>query len=98
MKNRSISSTIQKKHASKFGRIIVLTGARQTGKTTLVKRIFPQYPYISIEDPVTIDQYKSLTAAQWKAEFPHDHQSNLVHYILLNNRVKIYYKLLQYFL
>ncbi len=71
MKNRIISSTIDRKRSSRFGRIIVITGARQTGKTTLVRHIFPNYDYISIEDPVTVEQYKSLTAAQWSATYPY---------------------------
>ena len=70
MKNRSISKTILEKSKSKFGRIIVVTGARQTGKTTLIRHIFNQYPYISIEDPVTVEQYKTLTASQWQNQFP----------------------------
>lgn len=70
MKNRQISEVIKRKHASKFGRILVLTGARQTGKTTLSKKLFSGYTYISIEDPVTVDQYKQLTAQQWQKNFP----------------------------
>jgi predicted AAA+ superfamily ATPase len=70
MKNRIISNTLIDKSNSRFGRIIVITGARQTGKTTLVKQIFHKYNYISIEDPVTVEQYKSLTAAQWETTFP----------------------------
>jgi len=71
MKNRIISNTIDRKRSSRFGRIIVVTGARQTGKTTLVKHLFPNYNYISIEDPVTVEQYKSLTAVQWSATYPY---------------------------
>jgi uncharacterized protein len=70
MKNRQISDTIIEKSTSRFGRIIVITGARQTGKTTLVKKDFPQYSYISIEDPVAIEQYKSMTALQWESNYP----------------------------
>jgi predicted AAA+ superfamily ATPase len=70
MKNRLLAREILNRSNSRFGRIIVLTGARQTGKTTLVKNIFPQYQYISIEDPVTVEQYKSLTAAQWESLYP----------------------------
>jgi len=70
MKNRLISSSIQQKNKSVFGRILVITGARQTGKTTLVKHLYPDYAYVSIEDPVVVDQYKSLTAAQWELNFP----------------------------
>jgi len=65
MKNRKIIAYIQQKSRSKFGRILILTGARQTGKTTLVKKAFPEYEYISIEDPVTSKSYLNLTAHQW---------------------------------
>lgn len=34
--------------------VLVLTGARQSGKTTLAKQVFPAYDYVSLEDP---DQY-----------------------------------------
>lgn len=70
MKNRLISKDIKSKNASKFGRILVITGARQTGKTTLINHIFPNYTYIPIEDPMIVDQYKSLTASQWELSFP----------------------------
>jgi len=70
MKNRKISDLISQKSSSKTGRIIVLTGARQTGKTTLVRKLFPDYKYISIEDPVMRSQYTQLTAQQWKTLYP----------------------------
>ncbi len=31
--------------------VVVVTGARQTGKTTLVKRLFPRYSYVSLDLP-----------------------------------------------
>jgi uncharacterized protein len=52
MKNRKISELIIQRNRWKTGRIIVLTGARQTGKTTLIRHLFPDYEYLSIEDPV----------------------------------------------
>ena len=70
MKNRIVSDIIKRKSSSSFGRIIVLTGARQTGKTTLVKNIFPDYPYISIEDPILVEEYKKLSASQWNSLYP----------------------------
>jgi predicted AAA+ superfamily ATPase len=70
MKNRKIADLIVQSSISKIGRIIVLTGARQTGKTTLVRKLFPDYEYISIEDPVMRGQYSKLTALQWKTLFP----------------------------
>ena len=70
MKNRALFDDIRNRINSRFGRILVITGARQTGKTTLVKNIFPEFPYISIEDPVAVEEYKKLTASQWKELYP----------------------------
>jgi predicted AAA+ superfamily ATPase len=33
--------------------VVVCTGARQTGKTTLLKELFPQYTYVSLDLPST---------------------------------------------
>ena len=38
--------------ASKF-KAVAVTGARQTGKTTLVKQVFKGKPYLSLENPET---------------------------------------------
>ncbi|GHU49203.1 ATPase [Spirochaetia bacterium] len=61
---------VQKQAAGKTGRIVVFTGARQTGKTTLSRQLFPDYRYLSIEDPVMRTQYEKLSAAQWKTLYP----------------------------
>lgn len=71
MINRTIYRYLQKKSATKFGRITTLTGARQTGKTTLVKQAFPEFDYISLEDPITRPDYAALSAAQWQQQYPH---------------------------
>ena len=71
MKARRLRDHLRQKKDSPLGRIIVLTGARQTGKTTLARRCFPDYTYLSIEDPVMRLRYKELTAAQWKELYPH---------------------------
>ena len=70
MKSRFQKWVLNKKKASPFSRIVVLTGARQTGKTTLAKMCFPDYTYLSIEDPVLRIQYKDLTASQWEEFYP----------------------------
>lgn len=70
MKARVLKEAITVKSQSRFGRIIVLTGARQTGKTTLALRCFPEYQYVSIEDPVTRGAYAGLTSEQWMTEYP----------------------------
>ncbi len=34
--------------------IVVITGARQTGKTTLIRSLYPDYPYFNLERPDTL--------------------------------------------
>jgi predicted AAA+ superfamily ATPase len=70
MKSRTIKDALVEKNKSPLGRIIVLTGARQTGKTTLARACFPTYTYLSIEDPVMRGNYRLLTAAQWEKSYP----------------------------
>jgi len=70
MKSRSINNGIITKSKSVTGRIVILTGARQTGKTTLVKLCFPKMKYIALDDPMLSGQYASLTAAQWHHLYP----------------------------
>jgi uncharacterized protein len=70
MKNRKIGDSIVLRNNWKTGRIIVLTGARQTGKTTLIRHLYPDYEYLSIEDPVLRGNYARLSAAQWKSLYP----------------------------
>ena len=48
----------------------MFTGARQTGKTTLARALFPEYAFLSIEDPVLRGSYARLTAAQWRSLYP----------------------------
>jgi uncharacterized protein len=70
MKSRSLYRVLKSKSKSRFGRIIILTGARQTGKTTLVKKGFSDYTYLSIEDPTVRSEYMQLTSAQWESLYP----------------------------
>ncbi len=70
MKSRFLKQKLIDKSSNPVSRIIVLTGARQTGKTTLAKLCFPSYEYLSIEDPVLRVQYKQLAANQWESVYP----------------------------
>lgn len=70
MKARHSIDIIKQAADSINGRIIVLTGARQTGKTTLARKTFDKYTYLSIEDPVASQALGMLTAAQWKSLYP----------------------------
>ncbi|MCF0219046.1 MAG: ATP-binding protein [Muribaculaceae bacterium] len=49
MIGRDISDKVRQL-ASKFP-VVTLTGVRQSGKSTLLKNMFPEYRYVSLEDP-----------------------------------------------
>lgn len=70
MKARILKDVIEQKSKHKFGRIIILSGARQTGKTTLARLSFPEYQYLSIEDPITREPFTRLSAVQWANQYP----------------------------
>ncbi|MCK9547472.1 MAG: ATP-binding protein [Sphaerochaeta sp.] len=71
MNNRTIAQYASRGSGKGIGRILVLTGARETGKKTLARHLFPSHAYVSIEDPVTRGDYARLTAAQWNLLYPH---------------------------
>jgi hypothetical protein len=70
MFNRALRQRLERRATSRLGRIVVLTGARQTGKTTLVREAFPDLPYISVEDPTVRPAYSRLSAAEWIERYP----------------------------
>lgn len=70
MKARYIQKKLRDTAQDINGRIVVLTGARQTGKTTMVRNYLPNYVYLSVEDPVASEGLVQLTASQWKALYP----------------------------
>jgi len=49
---------------------VVLTGARQTGKTTLASKLFSDHVLLSMEDPVVRPEFSRLTAKDWAARYP----------------------------
>src|SRR6056297_4069593 len=52
---RKISSVLRKS-AGQFP-VVTLLGPRQSGKTTLVRHLFPDYSYINLENPQTRKLY-----------------------------------------
>jgi predicted AAA+ superfamily ATPase len=51
MINRTVENKLIQLHKS--FKIVAVTGPRQAGKTTLVKKVFPNVPYVSLENPDT---------------------------------------------
>jgi predicted AAA+ superfamily ATPase len=69
-KNRLISDKIIKIHSKSRGRLLVITGARQTGKTTLASKAFADYPLLSMDDPMVRPEFSRLTAKDWAKRYP----------------------------
>jgi len=70
MKARLVKRCLKDRSSPGQCRILILTGARQTGKTTLARMSFPDFAYIAVDDPVMRIQYSSMNASQWHNSFP----------------------------
>lgn len=46
-------------------RVVLLTGARQTGKTTLSKVTYPEMPYINLDAPENRDAMRGIPTSSW---------------------------------
>jgi hypothetical protein len=46
-------------------RVVLLTGARQTGKTTLSKSAYPDLRYINLDAPENRDALKEISSSSW---------------------------------
>jgi predicted AAA+ superfamily ATPase len=44
------------RHAAKTRPVVVLTGARQTGKTSTLRHLFPEYEFVSLDLPTEAEQ------------------------------------------
>lgn len=49
----------------KSRRVVVVTGARQTGKTTLAKGVFGDLAYINLDAPENRDRLRELSSSAW---------------------------------
>jgi uncharacterized protein len=49
-------------------KIVLLTGARQTGKTTLSKEKYPDLPYINLDAVENREKLKMIPAARWSLD------------------------------
>lgn len=46
-------------------RIVIITGARQTGKTTLVKHVYPKLSYINLDAPENRETLAEISTVLW---------------------------------
>lgn len=54
---RAMESRLKK--YSKTYKAVLVTGARRVGKSTLLKRVFPEYRYVSLDDPFLEEQART---------------------------------------
>lgn len=52
-------------------RIVLLTGARQTGKTTLSKSAYPELRYINLDAPENQDAFRAMPTSSWGRDVGH---------------------------
>lgn len=63
---RNIAPVLQ--HLARQYPAVTVTGPRQSGKTTLVKALFPDKPYITLEDP-DVRRYATTDPRGFLADF-----------------------------
>ncbi|MCK9463541.1 MAG: AAA family ATPase, partial [Proteobacteria bacterium] len=70
LKIRLNQKSIQEIHAHDRGRLLVITGARQTGKSTLARMAFPDYDVVNLDSPVERALYERWAPAEWISRYP----------------------------
>ena len=55
-----------KNHFKKYSQVLVLLGARQVGKTTLLKRIFPDALYLLVDEKPIYDYLETYSSAVYR--------------------------------
>ena len=99
MNNRHLDEQL-KNHFQKYKQAIVLPGARQTGKTTLLKRLFPDAMYIQADEKPVADLLETYSSENYKKIIQNQKQIVIDEIHLISNpgrAVKlIYYQFLDY--
>ena len=65
---RSIEDTLLK--VSKMFPVLLVTGARQVGKTTLLENLFNDIDYVTLDDPVVLNNSRENPAGFFKTNIP----------------------------
>ena len=47
--------------------VVVLSGARQTGKTSLMRRLFPEHRFVTLDLPSEAEQAERDPGRSWRA-------------------------------
>ena len=68
---RHIDNTI-KSHFTLGRQVLLLLGARQVGKTTLIKRLFPKASYYLLDSNPVLKNFETYDINSYKQFIPHD--------------------------
>ena len=68
MISRSLASRLPKADTR---RLVMITGARQTGKTTLARVLYPQLRYISLDEVEARLQLQAMPTRAWSSAVGH---------------------------
>ncbi len=77
MKNYRIIAKTLEKHFDTFRQTLVLLGARQVGKTTLLKRLFPDALYIQADEKPVADLLETYSSENYK-KIIHDYKQIVI--------------------
>ena len=70
MKNRILADELRKCLERPFPRLMLITGARQTGKTTLAQRCLSDFDYVNFDDPIIRPQLARWSHHDWYERHP----------------------------
>ena len=70
LKIRQIQQGLREFHGRDRGRLLILTGARQCGKSTLASMTFPEWAHLDLDSPVERTAYARLSPHDWITRFP----------------------------
>lgn len=68
--SRHIQGDLRRLHSHSRGRLLVITGARQTGKSTLASLTFPEYPVVNLDSAQERAAWERVGPDGWIARFP----------------------------
>jgi len=66
---RAAKPEIERLLSSSRGRLLVLTGARQVGKSTLIRSATRDWSHVDLDDPVSRQTWADLSADRWLTRF-----------------------------
>ncbi|PWB42461.1 MAG: hypothetical protein C3F12_14815 [Candidatus Methylomirabilota bacterium] len=70
MLRRWLQASIEEWNTQRSLRGIIMTGARQVGKTTLARHACPEMAYVNLDDPLTHAEFEQIGGEEFAATYP----------------------------